>query len=140
MLLNTIGSSQDPLGLGSTSSGQKPNASWFVAVHSSKAHTVKHLMVLLGLARHTSLAEHPCNGLLIDHIELNSPGQGDFTQQLMHCGHKNDNFTSIWLPQGRIVDLEVWRKHEARKKLLHGPFLPCDEKWKTAKSLPVITS
>lgn len=40
----------------------------------------------------------------------------------MHCDHKNDNFTSIWLPQGRIVDLEEMRKHEAREKLSDGPF------------------
>ena len=41
----------------------------------------------------------------------------------MHCGHKNDNFTSIWLPQGRIVDLEEMRKHEARKKAVGWPVI-----------------
>ena len=59
MLLNTISSSQDPLGLGSTSSCQTPNASWFVAVHTSKARTMKHLIVLPGLAS-PSKTHLPC--------------------------------------------------------------------------------
>ena len=158
MLLDTINSSEDPLGLGSTRSWQTSNAWWLVAVDTSKApgNAMKHLIVLLGLAspiKTPSLAEHPCNGLLIDHIELNSPGKEWLHMHLIIISSSLCtvviktieyiiyNFTSIWLPQGHIVDLEQRRKHETKKeKPSDGPFRPWDEKSKTAKSLPVITS